>query len=276
MQLEWNRWMEGMTAFKTGQGMLWIFCLILFVLLWWRGELKRHSLFVVSIILGILTICPVTAVVLLKVYTPFYGWSDLQQILPMTLLLAVLGVEAFWFLKDMNVPGLRLGQTAKNTISGICVVILLLTATNFHGFDERPKANAGGVPAEVAVLFEALYDVVGEQPIVLAASGEMLQYTRLFEDDWQPLYGRDLWSAKSASYINSGYDTEYEYYTFLGKAELEPEEYNRLTALINEEQVDCVIVPCYWMEAMGDMYAYEPVVLSDVYTGIIKKDLIIK
>ena len=275
MQLEWNKWIEGMTAFKTGQGMLWIFCLILFVLLWYRGELK-HRLFVASIVLGILTICPVTAVVLLKIYTPFYDWSDLQQILPMMLLLAVLGVEAFGFLKDMAVPGLRLGQTAKNIISGVCVVILFMAATNFHGFDERPEANTSGVPVETAEVFEALYDVVGDQPIVLAAPGEILQYTRLFEADWQPLYGRDLWSAKAASYINSGYDTEYEYYTLLGKAEPETEEYDRLTALINEEQVDCVIVPYYWLEEMGDMSVYEPVVLTDIYTGIIKKDLIIK
>ncbi len=274
MQLEWSRFLSGITAFKERQGMLWLFCLVLFILLWRKGQLKRHGLFLTSLILGILVICPMTAVVLLKGYTPFYDWFDLQLLLPTTLLIALLGVEVFWFLKDLDIPGLRLGRIAKNIISGGCVAAVLLVATNFHGFDQNPEADEHGVPMHVAAVFEALHQVIGDEPIVLAANSDLLQFTRLYDSDWRPFYGRDLWSGKSASYINSGYDKEYEYYSFLQKEQLTEEEQGKFISLINDGQVDCIIVPAFWLDGIRHVEAYDAVLLTDSYAGIIKKDLL--
>lgn len=276
MQLEWNRFLEGITEFRAGQGMLWIFCLCLFVLCFRKGIMKNQEWLVTGLILGVLVSCPLTAVLLLKIYTPFYDWMDLQQLFPIVLLIAFLGVEAYAFLRKQDVPGLRLGQRAKNTISAACIIVLLLVATGFHGFDQYQKSDEHGVPIETAEVFAALEEVVGEEPIVLAAFGDMLQYTRLFEPKWQPVYGRDLWSGKSASYINSGYDREYEYYTLLDDARLTDQECERLISLINEGQADCIIVPDFWLEIMSGMPEYDSVILTDSYAGIIKKDLLVE
>ena len=276
MQLEWNRFLEGITDFKTDHGMLWIFSLVLLWICFKKGTLKRHRWLLTSLVLGVLVICPVTAMALLKIFTPFYDWSDLQLLLPTTLLMALLGVEAYDFLRKQEIPGLHPGQTAKNIISVVCVAVLLLTATGFHGLDRYPEADEHGVPLETAEVFEALEQVIGEERMVLAAPAEMLQYTRLYEPKWQPVYGRDLWSGKSASYINSGYDIEYEYYTLLAKAQLTEKEQESFAALIREGQADCVIVPAFWVEQICELPEYESILLTDSYAGIIKKDFVTK
>ena len=112
--------------------------------------------------------------------------------------------------------------------------------------------------------------------MVLAAKWDMLQYARLYEQAWILLYGRDLWNGRSASYIFSGYDREYVYYDYLKYDVLELGEYKELTVLVNENIVDCMIVPFYWLHEMGEMPAYETVRLTDIYTAIIKKDMITK
>ena len=108
----------------------------------------------------------------------------------------------------------------------------------------------------------------------MAAPPEMLQYARLFEPSWRPVYGRDLWSSKSASYINSGYDREYQYYTLLADARLPEDECTELISLINEGYADCIIVPDFWLEIMSGMPEYEPVRLTSSYIGIMKKGLL--
>lgn len=276
MQLEWSRWLSGMTVFKEQQGMLWIFCVVLYVILWQKGSLKKYSLFMVSLLLGLLVVFPATAIVLLKIFTPFYDWKDLQLLWPITLLMAFGGVEAVFFLKDRDIPEMHIGKSVKVVISIGCVVTLLFVATGFRGLTSRMAANENGVPAETAEVFDALYEVVGDRHMILAAPGRMLQYARLYETEWQTLYGRDLWDGKAASYINSGYGVEYEYYSLLEKNTLLPEEHLALTDLMNKELVDCAIVPIYWPGEMGPMPGYTVMDLNDYYSAIIKKDLIIE
>ena len=273
MQLEWNRFLEGVTGFKESQGMLCIFCILLFLILWKKGTF-RQPLYISSFVLGICVVFPVTAVVLLKGFTPFYNWLDLQQLFPLALCTALFGTEVFCFLKKIDIPGLSLGKKGKAIISGACIAIVLFAATGFHGFDRKGEAGEQGVPAEIAVVFEKVQDITGGKELVLAADSEKLMYARLFNPEWHPIYGRDLWSAKSASYINSGYDKEYQYYDLLCKEELTAEEYAEFTALINDGQADCIIVPIYWQDDLGEMPDYEMVQLTDFYIGIIKKDLI--
>lgn len=274
MQLEWNKWLTGMQAFKEGQGMLWIFCLAVFLILWKKLDKKQQRLFGFAAIMGILIICPLTAVVLLKGYTPFYDWMDLQLLVPITLLLAVGAVEIIGLLEKMTIPGLHLKGIAKNTISLLCVVVLLFAGATFHGFDKRQEADVTGVPVEVAEVLDPIHRMVADKPVVLAAPSSILLYTRLYEVNWQPLYGRDLWSAKAASYINSGYNVEYEFYELLEKEQLSEEEFKQLSDLILEGPANCVIVPAYWIADMEQLNDWMLVNLNGSYTGIIKKDLV--
>lgn len=276
MQLEWTRFIEGITSFKTNQGMLWILGGAFLVWIQYRGKARGNILFWTCVLNGFLVLCPFSAVVLLKIYTPFYGWKDLQQLFPLMLLMSLAGVELFWYLKKLEIPGLRLGQNVKTVISAVCVVVLLLFATNFHGFDQKDEADEHGVPLETAEVFDALYEVIGDREMVIAAKWDMLQYARLYEPAWIPFYGRDLWNGKAASYINSGYDREYVYYDYLKYDVLPLVEYKELTGVINENMVDCMIVPFYWLHETGEMPAYDTVRLTDVYTAIIKKEMITK
>ena len=274
MQLEWTRWLEGMTAFKEGQGMLWIFIVVLFAVLWHRRTLVRSRLLLASAVFGFLIVVPLSAVVLLKGFTPFYDWMDLQQLLPLNLLNALFCMLLIELLQKNLIPDMMFRDTWKKVVSLGCVVVLLLTATNFHGFDYRASADEHGVPLETAEALDAVYVLVGDTPVVIAAKGDMLQYVRMYEPAWQPLYGRDLWSGKSASYINSGYDVEYEYYTLLEQAELDDGDQADFLELLSRKDADLVIVPYYWREAYSQIPEYELIVLTDRYNVIIKKDLI--
>lgn len=273
MQLEWNRFLDGIVNFKENQGILWFFCAAVLVYGLKQASQAKRSLLTVSLVLGVLVLFPATAVILLKFYTPFYHWNDLQLLFPLVLLLGFGAVELYEFLVKKDIPGMNLGQGAKRIISGFCVLVLFLVATNFHGFDQKPKAEEHGIPVESAETFEALRQVVGEKQIVLAAPPEMLQYARLYEATWRPVYGRDLWNGKAASYINSGYEWEWDYYILLEDALLPEEECERLISLINEGKADCIIVPEFWLEMMHDMPEYDLIPLTSSYAGIIKKDL---
>ncbi len=276
MQLEWNRYIEGVIAFKENQGMLWLLCICLFAVLWYKKMLLKHELFLGSLILGGCVVCPISACLLMKVFTPFYSWLDLQQIFPTILLAAVFGTELFFFLKKRNIPGLSLRGFGKTIISAGVLIIILSVSTVFHGFDSKTAVQEQGIPVKTAEIFEGLQGIIGDSEIVLAAPNNMLEYTRLFCTDWHPVYGRDLWSAKSASYINSGYDWEYQYYDILSKDDLSEERAERFTALINEGKADCVIIPDFWLEYIGETPDYEKINVTDIYIGIIKKELIIK
>ena len=276
MQLEWNRFLSGLLDFKETQGMLWLFCAAVLVICLKHVYFRKQGWPLMCIALGVLILFPVTAIVLLKVYTPFYDWKDLQQLFPFVFLVAFGLVELYGFLTKKDVPGVRLGQRAKNIIGGCCVIVCLLVATNFRGLEQGEKAEEHGVPIECAEVFEALWQVINDEPVVLAAPPEMLQYARLYEPAWRPVYGRDLWSGKSASYINSGYDWEYEFYTLLEDARLPEEECERLISLINEGKVDCTIVPDFWLEIMSGMSEYDSVRLTSSYVAIIKKDLLVE
>ncbi len=276
MQLEWNRFIEGIRGFKEEQGMLWILCVVFLVILWSGKILQKHELFVSCAVLGACVICPITAVVLLKGFTPFYNWLDLQQLFPLILLIAVLGTEFFFYMQKLDISGVSLGKYGKAIISGIILVALLSVSTAFHGFDIKKEEHVNGIPKKSAEIFMGLQEVVGDARLVIAAPDEMLSYVRFFSADWHPVYGRDLWNAKSASYINSGYDKEYDYYDIFSKNDLTEERAEELTSLINDGKTDCLIIPDFWMEYIGETPEYESVHVTNVYIGIIKKELIIK
>lgn len=274
MQLEWNRFLEGLALFKQYQGLLWLCCIATFVVLYKQRKLKQNALWITALMLGIAVFFPVTAIVLLKAYTPYFNWLDLQGVFPISLLMGYLGATLFSYLKKQAVPGHRAKAGMQAVIAMACVVIVFLTATNFHGFDERGKADRNGVPVEVSEVFDALKEYVGEEAIVLAAPSNVLQYTRLYNYDWKQLYGRDLWDPKAASYIDSAYKEEYQYYEYLEKIEPELEVRDGFAPLVETGKADCIIVPHLWTYWMEEMDGFEVISLTDSYVGIIKKDLL--
>lgn len=270
MQLEWLRYTEGLTAFKAEQGLLWLACLLVIILQ--KKVFCKNSWMITGIFLGGCILCPFTAVGLMKIFTPFYTWKDLQMLFPMELMLAFLFAEAVMMLGDRRIPGLRAGKKTVHVLAVLCLTAVLFAATGFRGLVSYEKADAHGVPLKYAEAYEALQQHT-DGTLLIAAPADMLQYLRLYETDWKPLFGRDLWSSKSASYINSGYDIEYKYYTFLEEAQLVGEEAEAFKALLLEHPVDCVIVPSYWEGDLGELSGYEYRILTDTYVGIIKKDL---
>lgn len=276
MQLEWKEYVSGLSLAKAGYGMLWLFCIV-FLIVWFFKRYRRgRRLFLASAFLGILVFCPLTAVALLKIYTPFYTWSDLQFLFPIMLLSAFLGTEAFVYIKKIAVPGLRVGGYANTIIGIVLLVLLFLSATNFKVFNNISQQHENGVPIEAYELFEALDKAVSQEEILLAAPSEYLQYTRLYKASWCPLYGRDLWDGRAASYIYSGYGEEYEYFTILDTLWLSEQEYAQVHAWLEEGVLDCMIVPVYWLEKVLPVSGYEAVGLADIYVGIIKEDLLVK
>lgn len=274
MQLEWDRFIQGITEFKTGQGLFGVFCAAVFLYCFFREKTRGNRFFATSFFLGLIIVCPLTAVMLLKVYTPYYDWKDLQQLFPMIILLAYGSVELFSFLRKQSIPGLRVNQKIRSLLGIACIMSLLVVATNFYGLDKYETVDDKGIPVATSEVFDSLKQVTGDQTFILAAPPEMLQYARMYEANWQPIYGRDLWSGKAASYINSNYQWEYEYYTLLEDAGLMEEERVRLVEVINEGRADCIIVPDFWLEFMSGMPKYDSVRLTASYIAIMKKDLV--
>lgn len=276
MQLEWSRWLEGITAYRQEQGMLWIFCILFLGFLWHRRQFNKNILWSSLCVLLVLVVCPLSAVVLLKGFTPYYIWEDLQLLFPMPLVLGAAGVFLVNILSTIKIPDLAVKGWLKQALSIACVCFLMMAAVNFHGFDKSAQAGANGIPAQTEAAFAALEEQLGEQRLILAAPGDVLSYTRLYSTNWYPMYGSDLWNPKSASLVASGYETEYRYYELLEQAELSEEGLVQFQALMEDALADCVIVPAYWQERLLDMPAYEYLTLTDSYMGIVKKELITK
>lgn len=276
MQLEWNKYLEGIALFKEHQGLVWLCCLVLFIVLWKRKLLKGNALWTTIMLIGCAVLFPVTALVLLKAYTPYFDWLELQSLFPSVLAMGYLGVILFDYLKEQRIPGIKYRKVVNALLAATSVVILFAVATTFHGMDTRGKANERGVPVESAEVFAALEECVTADAIVLAAPSEMLTYTRLYNRNWQPLYGKDLWNPKAAGYIDSGYTTEYQYYEYLEQMEPQLEERSGFISLVEDGRADCIIVPHYWSLWLNDVEGYEVVSLTDSYAGIIKKELLTK
>lgn len=276
MQLEWKEFVTGVSSAKAGYGMLLLFCMILLVAWGIQKHTQAQRLLCTCLLLGVLVFAPLTAVVLLKLYTPFYTWTDLQLLFPTLFLTAFFITELFSYVKGLPIPGIRAGRYVRTMISAVLIAVLLLSATTFRVFDQSNTQHKNGVPVQTSQIFEALDAVIDTEELLLAAPSELLQYARLYKASWSPLYGRDLWDSRSASYIYSGYTEEYEYFEILDTLWLDEEEYALVHEWIEEGTLDCMIVPVYWVEKVCPAEGYEAIDLADIYVGIIKEDLLIK
>jgi len=275
MQLEWNRYLEGVKLFKQYQGLIWICCFALFVILFKNKKEHKNALWITMLLIGCMVLFPVTALILLKVFTPYYDWLDLQTLFPFALPMGYLGLTIFDYLKEQRIPGFKFSKNKNTWVAAFSVLVLFAVATTFHGMDAQEKADENGVPIKMSEAFLAVDERIEAETIVLAAPSDMLAYARLYNLNWEPLYGKDLWNSKAASYINSGYTTEYQYYEFLNQMEPKAEERDDFIALIEEGAADCVIVPQYWSVWLLELDGYDVVPLTDAYAGIIKKELLI-
>lgn len=273
MQTEWNKYLTGAEQCKQYQGMLVIFCVCIIAFLWKHPDRKLRKLLVFSAIIGIAVLCPITAIILLKGYTAFYDWLDLQILFPSTLLLALGATICTEKLQKMEIPGLRCGKNAKTILSIGCVCLLLTAGSVFHAWDAEKEAEEHGIPIETAQAFQALSENVPERSLVIAAPRELLMYVRMYEEKWTPLYGRDLWSGKAASYIYSGYTIEYEYFELLEQEQLSEQEQKMLWNLIETGPAECVIVPAGWILDEMVWTECDTLRLTESYTAILKKDL---
>lgn len=273
MQTEWNKYLTGLQQYKEYQGMFVVFCIGILAYLWKVEKGRGRKLLAFAGVMGVLIVCPVCAVLLLKGYTAFYDWTDLQLLFPSVLLLAWGAMVLIEKLQKQEIPGLRCGKKAKTMISIGCVCLLLAVGSVFHGWDTAEEADQHGIPIETAQTFQILSEALPEKSLVIAAPQELLMYVRMYETDWTPLYGRDLWSGKAASYIYSGYDIEYEYFTLLEKEQLSEQEAESLWKLVETGPAECVIVPAGWITDEMVWTECVQLRLTESYTAILKKDL---
>lgn len=272
MQTEWNRYLAGISTYKEQQGMLLVFCICVLLVLWHEKDCQKKILLSFITGIGIFVLFPLSAVILLKGYTPFYDWMDLFLLFPIVLILAWGSTWLIEKLPNIQWNGLQCSKMAKTIVGTVSVVLLLFVGTTFHCFDQEPKADKNGVPKETADMLDRLWEEVGETPITIAANSDIMIYIRMYEEQWVPLYGKDLWDAKAASYINSGYEIEYEYFELLEKEQLSEQEYSTLIKLVETGPADCVIVPTWWVLEEHNLKDCIKITLTEAYTAILKKD----
>ncbi|MCD7863936.1 MAG: hypothetical protein LUG61_10640 [Lachnospiraceae bacterium] len=276
MSLNFLKWQEGVVNWKQDLGLALLLLVVSLILIWREGRREGKLLAFSGGILALLVFVPVTAAFLMMGYTGFYDWADLQLMIPMTPVLALgacLAVEKLsalpWPVEKENVQGKKTRAGIPGVVAVFCVVFLLLATTNFHAFDGQEESDGYGIPAETLAVYESLREAMGEGEAVILADSALLQYVRLYDTDWYPAYGRDLWDSHAAGYVEYTYGTETEIYEILEESSLTEEDAKVLLSYVEETQPDCLIVPWYWETELEEPADYNLVTLTGQYIAYV-------
>ncbi len=296
MSLNFLKWQQGTADFKQNLGLvLLLFIISLFIIFKNTGR-EGKRLAISGGVLALLVFVPLTAVLLMMGYTGFYDWDDLQLLIPFTPVLALGGCLTVEKLSGARTPAVEAesetagpepaataaAKTAPDetgirrlpVAAAACMIFLLLAATDFHAFDSQEESDGYGIPAWTLEVYESLQENVGDKELTILADSELLQYVRLYNADWYPAYGRDLWDSHAAGYVEYAYDagTE-EIYEILGSSLMTKENAAVIVSYVEAAQPDCLIVSKDWETALlGKLSDYNLITLTEQYIGYVKMD----
>lgn len=208
----WNSFVQGLSL-EVGAGKYLALSLMGVFFLWLLGRYRKNKttreLLLFEIALGVLVIFPLTAMLLMKYQTAFFGYRHLLLLLfPM--------IFIPWALTEAVEQGLNVmkrnaeeGELVKERpwvarmIGVFIAVCLLMLSGNMvsEGVETNFTLSKEKVPASVMEVLELIED--GE---VLVAPNEVLEYARAYNGDIKLLYGRDMWQPELRAFTYNIYD----------------------------------------------------------------------
>lgn len=210
----WNEMQSGYQQYTWGGQYLGLFFIIL-LFLWLTGKNKmaQKDKYLLHYGAGMtaMILFPPTAWVFTQYQTPFYTYSHLFLLLPMTAVLAW-GLTEIW--GHAMVYTEKQAESRKFVVKHkklcecaaalVCALLLLLSGN--VAFAAHPTAKTEGsmkIPRETQEVLLIL-EAAGPEDELLLAPDEILEYARSYSGKFRLLYGRNMWNGALNAYT---YDT---------------------------------------------------------------------
>ena len=163
------------------------------------GQKNYNSLFIYTILMTILCICPLTAVFLMLYQTKFYDYEWIFSYVPITAIIAACGCGIL--LEIWNFDGTK-RVSAKKIIALVMVFFMFLLCGRMDALDIGNSSAEKG-----RLLIQELIDDKGGK-IVLWAPAELMESASLYFQDVELIYGRNMWDESLNAYTYDSYDEE--------------------------------------------------------------------
>lgn len=176
----------------------------------WTGQksfLLRYRLFSKLSLLVILILCPATAALLMIYQTGFYEYAWLWSWVPISFFIALAGTEIFMQLYFQC----RGGQKWKAFCYAVFGVILIFLCGNLGSYGNHSEdiwAKEKQERESIAVVLDDLTEGGKNNNILLWASREFLEYSRMFEGSVRLIYGRNMWEEQLNKFSYDSYPQE--------------------------------------------------------------------
>ncbi|MED9904862.1 MAG: hypothetical protein UFG06_11835 [Lachnospiraceae bacterium] len=202
--------MELSSFVEDGQFLMLFMVALLF--LWLTEDVKKKEIRVFAFAMLLLLLCPVTAKLLMLYQTPFYGYENLWELLPVTVLLAyalVMAVFKMVAAATREYGRFRAAVSQKKEriyeilTAAVLTAVLFLCGTLVPGKAITEKTDGMGVIPKETEEVLSLLDLKDTQ-VTLLAPDEIAAWARIYSGDILLPYGRNLWEQELSAYT---YDT---------------------------------------------------------------------
>lgn len=204
---------------SRGQYIGLFFIILLF--LWLTGSRKNNkvktSLMLYAAVISVLVLLPLSAWVLLIYQTPFYTYSHLFLLLPVTLVMAWGLTEIMEYVMAYleKQPESRKFATKHNklcsgtAIAALTAILMLSGSVTLAAEPVDPAFNSWKIPQEVLEVLATLESGDMEEEVLLAPD-EILEYARSYSGSFRLLYGRNMWRKELNAYTYDIYTPQLE------------------------------------------------------------------
>ena len=254
MELLRNAWLGWATYIQQGKLVILLPVALLLFLFYKKDEMIKTWTWYATI-MTIACICPVTAAVLMRYQTAFYGYSPLWSGVPATAMIACGITFVLWHVWT--------GREERSKTYAVGVTVLLGMILLLCGSLGVPAAEQNGTSdvyqlqeqekLETAIdTVEKLRVICGEEAeIVLWAPTEIVTVARVADSSIVLLYGRNMWDKSLNAYAYDVYAPEVEFlYRCMRdweQSEDAPQEEKispeTLVGMARENGVNCILLP---------------------------------
>ena len=239
----------------TGEGQFLALFFLSMVALGFYKEKKESKYWIYSLVMTGLLLFPLSAWILLKYQTRFYGYGHLWALVPVTGITAWGAVALVDMARDQLPKDSWLSRRkyGAGVLTGLfCLIIFMGGSMTLAPLNRQETVNEQKIPAAGQEVLEWICDNV-ENP-KLWAPAKVLEYARAYSGDLRLVYGRNMWDHALNAYTYDQYDeTLQELYKQMeqaAKGELwEQDELETALDEAREQGCNVVVLPVQTAEA---------------------------
>lgn len=233
----------------TGDGQFLALFFLSMVALGFYKEKKENKYWIYSLVMTGLLLFPLSAWILMKYQTRFYGYGHLWALVPVTGITAW-GAVALGDMAREQLPKdscLSRGKYGASVLTGLfCLIIFMAGSMSLMPLNRQEAVNEQKVPAAQQEVLEWICENV-ENPKLWAPAG-VLEYARAYSGDLRLIYGRNMWDHALNAYTYDQYDETlqglYEQMEQAAEGELwEKEELSAAMETARQKGCNVVVLP---------------------------------